>query len=180
MGWRKSFTQDESVRREMDRRHQKTLQLQLKKTLRTFTMDALISTKIKVVTDLADWFLCALHVYVDIPVWLCGHWKIDLLYQKNFCLSNTVVPDQLECCDEVLGYSWFFLFYLKHWTSQALFYEDLGPCIEMTMKPIKHDFNAFDIISDSSLYGTPRNYSVNRPRFPMLQNYDLSSSHGPK
>lgn len=80
----------------------------VKKTLRTFTMDALISTKIKVVTDLADWFLCALHVYVDIPVWLCGHWKIDLLYQKNFCLSNTVVPDQLECCDEVLGYSWFF------------------------------------------------------------------------
>lgn len=108
MGWRKSFTRDESVRREMERRHQKTLQLQLKKTLRTFTMDALISTKIKVVTDLADWFLCALHVYVDIPVWLCGHWKIDLLYQKNFCLSNTVVPDQLECCDEVLGYSWFF------------------------------------------------------------------------
>lgn len=54
MGWRKSFTRDESVRREMDRRHQKTLQLQLKKTLRTFTMDALISTKIKVVTDLAD------------------------------------------------------------------------------------------------------------------------------
>lgn len=41
------------------------------------------------------------------------------------------------------------------------------------MKPIKHDFNAFDY---SSLYGTPRNYSVNRPRFPMLQNYDLSSS----
>lgn len=30
MGWRKSFTRDESVRREMDRRHQKTLQLQLK------------------------------------------------------------------------------------------------------------------------------------------------------
>lgn len=89
MGWRKSFTRDECVRREMDRRHQKTLQLQLKKTLRTFTMDALISTKIKVVTDLADWFLCALHVYVDIPVWLCGHWKIDLLYQKNFCLSNS-------------------------------------------------------------------------------------------
>lgn len=89
MGWRKSFTRDENVRREMDRRHQKTLQLQLKKTLRTFTMDALISTKIKVVTDLADWFLCVLHVYVDIPVWLCGHWKIDLLYQKNFCLSNS-------------------------------------------------------------------------------------------
>lgn len=175
MGWRKSFTRDESVRREMDRWHQKTLQLQLKKTLRTFTMDALISTKIKVVTDLADWFLCALHVYVDIPVWLCGHWKIDLLYQKNFCLSNS--PWSTWMLWWSLGYSWFFLFYLKHWTSQALFYEDLGPCIEMMMKPIKHDFNAFDY---SSLYGTPRNYSVNRPRFPMLQNYDLSSSHGPK
>lgn len=53
-GMEKKFHPDESVRREMDRRHQKTLQLQLKKTLRTFTMDALISTKIKVVTDLAD------------------------------------------------------------------------------------------------------------------------------
>lgn len=39
------------------------------------------------------------------------------------------------------------------------------------MKPIKHDFNAFDIISDSSLYGTPRNYSVNRPRCSKIMIY---------
>lgn len=60
-----------------------------RKTLGTFTMDVLISTKIKVVTDLADWFLCELHVYVDKPDWLCRHWKIDLIFQKNFCLSNS-------------------------------------------------------------------------------------------
>lgn len=70
---------------------------------------------------------------------------------------------------------------MKHWTCQvnerATFYEDLGPWIETMMKPMQHDFNTLNY---SSLYGTSCNDSLDRPRVPMLQNYDLSSSHGPK
>lgn len=41
----------------------------------------------------------------------------------------------------------------------------------------EHDFNDFNY---SSLFGTPCNDSLDRPRVSKLQNYDLFSSHGPK
>lgn len=70
---------------------------------------------------------------------------------------------------------------MKHWTSQvnerAIVYEDLGPWIGTMMKPMQHDFNDFNY---SSLFGTPCNDSLDRPRVPKLHNYDLFSSHGPK